>query len=109
MIWINHSPHLGNEMPGVHPMLVASPAAFNAKTSIVIGFPMTHSSSNDSNAFAVKIEGPGSEVAYILSHQPKSFDWKQRNAMPHKWGGGHAKVLAESLAKLDAICGICAP
>jgi mRNA interferase MazF len=42
IIYIQHSPHVGGEMPGVHPLLVISTKQFNEKTGIVIGFPMTH-------------------------------------------------------------------
>ena len=42
IIFIEHSPHVGKEMPGLHPMLVCSTAAFAGRTGVVIGFPMTH-------------------------------------------------------------------
>lgn len=42
IIYIQHSPHAGDEMPGIHPLLVVSTKQFNEKTGIVIGFPMTH-------------------------------------------------------------------
>ena len=107
IIFIEHSPHAGREMPGLHPMLVCSTAAFAAKTSVVIGFPMTHAEFNADNPFALAVNGPRSEVGYVLALQPKSFDWRARNARPHPWGTGHHKVLAAALKKLDAICGVC--
>lgn len=107
IIFIEHSPHVGKEMPGLHPMMVVSTAAFNAKTSVVIGFPMTHAAFNADNPFALVVNGPKGEVGYVLALQPKSFDWRARNARPHPWGSGHDKVLAGALRKLDAICGIC--
>ena len=55
----------------------------------------------------VKVKGPKGEVGYVLAFQPKSFDWRARHARPHPWGGGHGKVLAAVLKKLDAICGVC--
>jgi mRNA interferase MazF len=33
----------------------------------------------------VKFQGPKAAVSYILSHQPKSFDWRARGAKPHPW------------------------
>lgn len=107
IIYVNHSPRVGKEMPGVHPLLVASPQAFNERTGIVIGFPMTHAALNADNPFAVAVQGPKSEVGYVLGLQPKSFDWEERGATKHPWGGGHGKVLDAALEKLDAICGIC--
>jgi mRNA interferase MazF len=107
IIFIEHSPHAGKEMPGLHPMLVCSTSAFAAKTSVVIGFPMTHAEFNADNPFALTVKGPKNEVGYVLAFQPKSFDWRARNARPHPWGAGHDKVLAQALKKLDAICGVC--
>jgi mRNA interferase MazF len=108
IIFIEHSPHVGKEMPGLHPMLVMSTAAFNDRTSVVIGLPMTHAAFNADNPFALAVPGPKNEVGYVLAFQPKSFDWRARKARPHPWGGGHNKVLAAAMKKLDAICGICA-
>ena len=72
-------------MRDLHPMLVLSPKAFNERTSLVIGLPMTSASFNDDNPFAIKITGPRAMPSYILSHQPKSFDWQAREAKPHPW------------------------
>ncbi len=107
IIYINHSPHVGKEMPGMHPLLVTSPQSFNERTGIVIGFPMTHAAFNSDNPFAVAVQGPKNEIGYVLAFQPKSFDWAERGAMRHPWGSGHGKVLEAALEKLDAICGIC--
>ena len=107
IIYIQHSPHAGREMPGLHPLLVCSEQRFNERTGIVIGLPMTHSASNAGNPFAVSVRGPKGEIGYVLAFQPKSFDWKARGASPHPWGGPHNEVLAGALQKLDAICGIC--
>ncbi len=54
MIWVNFNPQVGAEMKDEHPMLVLSPKAFNERTNLVIGLPMTHAQSNESNPFAVK-------------------------------------------------------
>ena len=106
IIWINHNPSVGNEIPNIHPMLVSSTRIFNEKTGIVIGFPMTHAAFNADNPFAASVRGPNGEVAYILAFQPKSFDWNERDAKPHPWGSGHDHVLASVLQTLDTICGI---
>ena len=107
IIYIQHSPHAGREMPGLHPLLVSSSRIFNERTGIVIGFPMTHAESNSNNPFAVAVAGPKGEVGYVLTFQPKSFDWAERSASRHPWGGPHKRVLAAALKKLDAICGVC--
>ena len=107
IIYIQHSSHKGKEMPGVHPLLVSSTKAFNERTGIVIGFPMTHAEFNADNPFALAMSGPKEEIGYVLAFQPKSFDWHERAAKPHPWGSGHTAVLAAALRKLDVICGIC--
>lgn len=107
VIWINFSPSSGHETPDRHPMLVTSTKAFNQKTGIVIGFPMTHSAQHTDNPFGVRITSPRQETAYVLAFQPKSFDWQKRDAKPHPLGGGHEPVLKEALQVLDMICGIC--
>ena len=70
-------------MKDIHPLLVLSTHEFNERTGIVIGLPMTTATYNDTNPFAVKIAGPRGAASYILAHQPKSFDWRARNAKPH--------------------------
>ena len=47
MIWINCNPQAGREMRDIHPFLVLSPKAFNERTNIVIGLPMTTSAFNE--------------------------------------------------------------
>ncbi len=90
IIWINCNPQVGQEMRDLHPYLVLSPLAFNDKTSLVIGLPMTTAEYNASNPFAVvagKASGNKSDkTSYVLCHQPKSFDWRMRDAKPHPLG-----------------------
>ena len=92
MIWINFNPQSGKEMKDEHPMLVISPKPFNEKTGLVIGLPMTHAKSNETNPFAIKFSPGKADPVYILIHQPKSFDWRLRNARPHPW-----KILPPAL------------
>ena len=53
IIWIDCNLQVGREMRDVHPFLVLSPRAFNDKTSLVIGLPMTTAEYNADNPFAV--------------------------------------------------------
>ena len=77
-------------MRDVHPFLVLSPSKFNSKTSLVIGLPITTAAYNEDNPFAVaagNATGKKPEkISYVLCHQPKSFDWRQRRARPHPLG-----------------------
>jgi mRNA interferase MazF len=87
IIWINCNPQAGNEMRDLHPFLVLSPAIFNDRTSLVIGLPMTTAEYNSDNPFAVAVGKAGgkksTKTSYVLCHQPKSFDWRSRNASAH--------------------------
>ena len=103
IIWIDFNPQRGREMKDEHPMLVLSPKAFNERTRIVIGLPMTHAASNETNPFAVKFSGPKNETSYILSHQPKSFDWRLRSARPHPWKQVSPAVFAAACEGLESI------
>lgn len=83
VIWIDCNPQAGREMKDIHPLLVLSPQAFNERTGIVIGLPMTTAGYNETNPFAIRFQGARGVVSYILAHQPKSFDWKSRGAKAH--------------------------
>lgn len=106
MIFIDHHPKAGKENGDVHPLLVLSPRAFNERTGIVIGLPMTHSAMNEDNPFAIKFEDDKGVVCYVLAHQPKSFDWRIRGARPHSWGQAPQEVFDQSLDTLAQIVGI---
>ncbi len=96
IIWIDCNPQVGQEMKDVHPFLVLSPKAFNDRTSLVIGLPMTTAEYNSDNPFAIAVgQGSGKKAgktSYVLCHQPKSFDWRKRYAKPHP-----LKTLADDL------------
>ena len=88
MIWINCNPQAGREMRDIHPLLVLSPKAFNERTGIVIGLPMTTSSFNETNPFAVKFVGPRRRV---------------RQAKPHPWGQIPEDMFALACETLNQI------
>lgn len=107
IIWINCNPQVGQEMRDLHPFLVLSPRSFNDKTSLVIGLPMTTAEYNASNPFAVdagKASGNKSDkTSYVLCHQPKSFDWRMREAKPHPLGKLHESYFAQVRALVNQI------
>ncbi|BBP00317.1 hypothetical protein SFSGTM_10250 [Sulfuriferula nivalis] len=94
-------------MRDIHPFLVLSPRVFNDKTSVVIGLPMTTAEYNASNPFAVtagKASGKKSDKSsYILCHQPKSFDWRMRDAKPHPLGQLHEPYFEQVREVLNQI------
>jgi len=105
MIWIDCNPQAGREMRDVHPLVVLSPREFNEKTGLVIGLPMTSASYNESNPFAVKFAGPKGTSSFILSHQPKSFDWRAR-AKPHPFKKVPEDSYAQACESLNQIIAI---
>jgi len=106
IVWIDFNPQTGREMKDLHPLMVLSPKAFNVKTAIVIGLPMTTAAYNDSNPFAVKFCGPKNLVSYVLAHQPKSFDWRARGAKAHPWKRVPDDVFAAVCERLNQIVAI---
>lgn len=107
VIWIDCNPQAGGEMRDLHPMLVLSPAEFNARTGLVIGLPMTTAAYNATNPFAVAAGSAGGRSAgktsYVLCHQPKSFDWRARGAKPHAQGRLADATFAQACAVLNQI------
>ncbi len=106
MIWIDCNPQAGREMKDVHPLVVLSSRGFNERTGIVIGLPMTTASYNETNPFAVKFTGPRGVVSFILTHQPKSFDWRARNAKPHPLKRVSEESYARACESLNQIVDI---
>ena len=107
VVWIDCSPHVGKEMKDVHPLMVLSAKAFNERTGIVIGLPMTTADFNETNPFAIKFTGAKGVVSYILTHQPKSFDWRLRGAKAHPMKQvpeNEFSLACESLNQIIAIC-----
>lgn len=94
-------------MRDVHPFLVLSPASFNERTSLVIGLPMSTAEYNADHPFAVavgKAKGKSAgKTSYVLCHQPKSFDWKQREAAAHPMGRLPDALFVQACTVLNQI------
>jgi mRNA interferase MazF len=90
-------------MKDIRPLLVLSPAEFNARTGIVIGLPMTTADYNRTNPFAVSFAGPKGVQSFILGHQPKSFDWRRCGAKPHPWKRAPDDVFQAACDTLNQI------
>ena len=94
-------------MRDLHPMLVLSPSAFNARTGLVIGLPMTTAAYNATNPFALAAGAAtgrrAGKTSWVLCHQPKSFDWQARRAKPHPQGKLADAVFAQACAVLNQI------
>lgn len=108
IVWIDCNPQAGREMKDIHPFLVLSPRIFNARTSLVIGLPMTTAEYNADNPFAVaagvaKGRGKAGKTSYVLCHQPKSFDWRMRGAKVHPMGALPDALFADVCERLNQI------
>ena len=107
IIWIDCNPQAGREMRDRHPFVVLSPRAFNARTSQVIGLPMTTAEYNADNPFAIAVGvakgAKAGKVSYVLCHQPKSFDWRIREAAPHPLKRMPDAPFAEACVVLNQI------
>ena len=92
-------------MRDVHPFLVLSPRAFNDRTSLVIGLPMTTAPYIAGNPFAVQVGTASGRKAgagsFVLCHQPKSFDWRMRGGKPH----GGMQVSDDAFAQVLLVLG----
>ena len=97
IVWLNFTPQAGHEQAGHRPALVLSPAAYNQKTGLLVGCPLTTQIKN--YPFEVLIgESPPSVV---LADQVKSLDWRERKARPK--GRLTSAQLAEVRAKIRAL------
>ena len=93
IVWISFSPQAGHEQAGHRPAVVLSPAAYNAKTSLILCCPMTTRIKN--YPFEVFIGGTPPNA--VLADQVKSLDWRSRDAKPK------GRISPEELAEVDAI------
>jgi mRNA interferase MazF len=101
IVWISFDPQAGHEQAGHRPAVVLSPAAYNAKTSLMICCPMTAQKNN--YPFEVIISAPGASPCVVLADQVKSLDWRKRRAT--RKGAISASELAEVRGKLRALIG----
>ena len=69
IVWLNFDPQTGHEQAGHRPALVLSPAAYNAKTRLMVCCPMTTQIKN--YPFEVAIAGPSPSA--VLADQIDAF------------------------------------
>lgn len=102
VVWLKFDPQAGHEQAGTRPALVLSPAAYNAKTSMMVCCPITNQVKN--YPFEVLIRGNPNVTGAILSDQIKNLDWRARKAR-YK-GNVSDDELAETLGKIRALLGM---
>ena len=98
VVWLAFDPQAGHEQAGHRPALVISPAAYNAKTGLMVCCPM--STKIKGYPFEVVTSVDGLECA-VLSDQVKSLDWKVRKAK--KKAAVSADVMLHVRAKIKTL------
>jgi mRNA interferase MazF len=96
-VWISFDPQTGHEQAGHRPAVVLSPAAYNAKTSLMVCCPMTTRIKN----YPFEVVIAGANPSAVLADQVKSIDWRKRRAK-HK-GAISGAEIAEVRAKIRAL------
>ena len=99
IVWISFDPQTGHEQAGHRPAVVLSPAAYNAKTSLIVCCPMTTQIKN----YPFEVVIAGSSPSAVLADQVKSLDWRKRRAK--RTGIISVAELAEVRAKIRALIG----
>ena len=102
VVWLEFDPQRGHGQAGTRPALVLSPAAYNARTGMMVCCPITNQIK--SYPFEVAIRGNPNVTGAILFDQIKNLDWRARKAR-HK-GSVSDDDLAETLGKIRALLGM---
>ena len=97
IVWLRLSPQAGHEQSGHRPALVISPAAYNAKTSLMICCPIT----TRVKGYPFEVPLAGKRPGVVLADQVKSLDWMVRKAK-YK-GKAAAAELATVRTKIFAL------
>jgi mRNA interferase MazF len=99
IVWISFSPQAGHEQAGHRPAVVLSPAAYNAKTSLMVCCPMT----TQIKGYPFEVVVAGGIPSAVLADQLKSLDWRKRRAK--RKGTISPAELEEVRAKIRALIG----
>ena len=99
VVWLQFNPQAGHEQSGMRPALVLSPAAYNAKTGLMLCCPIT--SQIKGYPFEVRITGHAKVSGAVLADQVKSLDWRVRRARALTRVADHE--LAEVRGKIRAL------
>lgn len=100
---VSLDPASGHEQPGKCPVLVVTPARFNALTGVPVVLPITNGGNFARMAgFAVSLMGAGTQTTGIIRcDQPRALDMKARAARKLEAVPSH--VMDEVLAKLATL------
>jgi len=76
VVWIDLSPTVGHEQGGHRPLLVLSPVAYNERTDLLLGCPIT--SRVKGYIFEVPVPAGMSVRGVVLADQIRCVDWRFR-------------------------------
>ncbi len=99
IVWISFDSQAGREQAGHRPVVVLSPVAYNAKTSLMVCCPMTA----QIRGYPFEVVVAGASPSAVLADQVKSLDWRKRRA--RRKGELSVAELAEARAKIRALIG----
>ena len=99
IVWVSFDPQAGREQSGHRPAVVLSPAAYNARTSLMVCCPMT----TQVKGYPFEVIIAGDVPSVVLADQVKSLDWRKRRA--RRKGSVSVSELAEIRGKLRALIG----
>ncbi|PRD16924.1 type II toxin-antitoxin system PemK/MazF family toxin [Pantoea coffeiphila] len=105
-IWlVSLDPTAGHEQPGTRPVLIVSPASFNAFTRLPVVVPITSGGNFARTAgFAVSLDGAGTKTTGVIRcDQPRTLDMEVRNGK--RLERVPEVIVNEVLARLEAILG----
>lgn len=77
IVWLQFSPHAGNEPAGHRPALCISPIEYNKKVGLALFCPITSIQKGYPFEVLIPLELPINGV--ILADHVKNLDWKTRN------------------------------
>jgi mRNA interferase MazF len=81
-VWIPFDPQLGHEQAGHRPAVVLSPAAYNAKASLMVCCPMTTQVKN----YPFEVVVAGQTPSAVLADQVKSLDLAEERRLAGRKG-----------------------
>lgn len=99
IVWLDFVPQAGHEQSGHRPALVLSPAAYNARTSLMLCCPMT----TKVKGYPFEVILVGRKPSAVLADQVKSLDWKARRAK--RKGKASPAELSDVRRKARALIG----
>ena len=99
IMWISFDAQTGHEQAGHRPAVVLSPAAYNAKTSLMVCCPMT----TQIKDYPFEVVVAGARPSAVLADQVKSLDWRKRRVK--RKGMISTAELAELRATIRTLIG----